>query len=236
MLLDVRDLHISYGDIEAVCGVSFHLEKGELVSIIGVNGAGKSSILQSVMGLFPPNGGTIMYKGEEITALPAHARARMGIRMVPERSRIFPRLTVYENLMTGVYGLRHKVPVQERIEWLYEVFPVLKERRDQMGQTLSGGEQQQLSIARALISDPELLLIDEVSMGLMPKLVDEVFALLQRLNREHKLSMLLVEQNAAASLAICTRAYVLETGTCVLQGEAAELAENPRVKEVYLGH
>ncbi len=235
MLLEVRDLHIAYGDIQAVCGVSFHLNEGELVSIIGVNGAGKSSILQSVMGIFVPRGGSITYKGRNITALPAHERARMGIRMVPERSRIFPRLTVYENLLTGVYGLRRKVPVEKRIDWLYEVFPVLRERRDQMGQTLSGGEQQQLSIARALISDPELLLIDEVSMGLMPKLVDEVFALLQRLNREHNLTMLLVEQNAAASLAICSRAYVLETGTCVLDGDAAELAQNPRVKEVYLG-
>jgi len=159
----------------------------------------------------------------------------MGIRMVPERARVFPRLSVYDNLLTGVYGLRKKLPLDERIAWLYEIFPVLAERREQLAQTLSGGEQQQLSIARALISDPKLLLVDEVSMGLMPKLVDEVFTLLATLNREHGLTILLVEQNAVASLAISTRGYVLETGTCVLAGSAADLAENPRVKEVYLG-
>ncbi len=235
MLLDVRDLHISYGDIEAVCGVSFHLEEGELVSIIGVNGAGKSSILQGLMGIFPPSKGSIVYKGRDITGLPSHERARMGIRIVPERSRIFPRLTVYENLMTGVYGMRKSIPVEKRLGWLYQIFPVLAERRDQLGQTLSGGEQQQLAIARALISNPELLLIDEVSMGLMPKLVDEVFALLKQLNREHSLTMLLVEQNALASLQISSRAYVLETGTCALHGTAAELMENPEVQNVYLG-
>ncbi len=235
MLLDVRNLHISYGDIEAVCGVSFHLEEGELVSIIGVNGAGKSSILQGLMGIFSPSKGSIVYRGKDITGLPSHERARMGIRIVPERSRIFPRLTVYENLMTGVYGMRKSVPVTRRLDWLYQIFPVLAERRDQLGQTLSGGEQQQLAIARALISGPKLLLIDEVSMGLMPKLVDEVFALLKQLNREHSLTMLLVEQNALASLQISGRAYVLETGTCVLHGTAAELMENPEVQNVYLG-
>ncbi len=235
MLLDVRNLHISYGDIEAVCGVSFYLEEGELVSIIGVNGAGKSSILQGLMGIFPPSKGRIVYKGRDITDLPSHERARMGIRIVPERSRIFPRLTVYENLMTGVYGMRKSIPVNKRLNWLYQIFPVLAERREQLGQTLSGGEQQQLAIARALISDPELLLIDEVSMGLMPKLVDEVFALLNQLNRDHSLTMLLVEQNALASLQISSRAYVLETGTCALHGTAAELMENPEVQNVYLG-
>lgn len=235
MLLEARDLHIAYGDIEAVCGVSFGLEKGELVSIIGSNGAGKTSILQSLMGLVPVRKGSVRFAGKDITGAPAHERARMGIRMVPERSRIFPRLSVYENLLVGLYGLRGEVPVATRIEALYNVFPVLRERRDQLGRTLSGGEQQQLAIARALVSEPELVLVDEVSMGLMPKLVDEVFEVLGRLNRERGLTILLVEQNAAASLAVCSRAYVLETGTCALSGSAAELMDNPRVKEVYLG-
>ncbi len=235
MLLDVRNLHIAYGDIEAVCGVGFHCDEGELVSIIGVNGAGKSSILQGLMGIVPPARGSIVYKGRDITGLPSHERARMGIRIVPERSRIFPRLTVYENLMTGVYGMRKRVPLAKQLDWLYGIFPVLAERRDQLGQTLSGGEQQQLAIARALISQPKLLLIDEVSMGLMPKLVDEVFALLKELNREHGLTMLLVEQNALASLQISSRAYVLETGTCALSGTAAELMANREVQNVYLG-
>src|SRR5271157_182122 len=236
MLLEVLDLHISYGDIEAVCGVGFQLEKGELVSIIGANGAGKTSILQSIMGIVAAKKGSVSFKNREISALASHQRARIGIRMVPERSHIFPRLTVYENLLTGAYRLRNKIDVAKRTEWLYDIFPILKERSNQLGQTLSGGEQQQLAIARALISEPELLLVDEVSMGLMPKLVDEVFEVLRQLNKEHGLSILLVEQNVVASLAISTRGYVLETGTCVMQGDAAELADNPRVKEVYLGH
>jgi len=209
MLLDVRYLHISYGDIEAVRGVNFHLEEGELVSIIGANGAGKTSILQSIMGMVAAREGTVTFDGQEISSLASHERARIGIRMVPERSRA---------------------------AWLYSVFPVLEERSNQLGQTLSGGEQQQLAIARALISEPKLLLVDEVSMGLMPKLVDEVFEVLSQLNKEHGLSILLVEQNVVASLAISARGYVLETGACVMQGEAAELADDPRVKEVYLGH
>jgi branched-chain amino acid transport system ATP-binding protein len=236
MLLEARDIHISYGDIEAVSGVDFYLEKGELVSIIGANGAGKTSILSSVMGILPTRKGSVLFKGRDITAMPSHERALIGIRMVPERSRVFPRLTVYENLLTGVYGLRRKVPVDERVAWLYDIFPILKERRDQLANTLSGGEQQQLSIARALISDPELLLVDEVSMGLMPKLVEQVFGILEQLNRGHGLTILLVEQNAFASLSISARGYVLETGTCALTGSAAELLDDPRVKEVYLGN
>ena len=235
MLLEVRDIYVAYGDIEAVCGVSFSLEKGELVSVIGANGAGKTTILNSIMGIFPPQKGLIAFKGRDITDMAAHERARSGIRIVPERSRLFPRLTVYENLLTGVYGLRGKIPLKERVSWLYDVFPVLKERHDQLASTLSGGEQQQLSIARALISDPELLLVDEVSMGLMPKLVDQVFGILEKLNKEQGLTILLVEQNAIASLAISTRGYVLETGACVLSGSAGELLDNPKVKEVYLG-
>lgn len=236
MLLDVRYLHISYGDIEAVRGVNFHLEEGELVSIIGANGAGKTSILQSIMGMVAAREGTVTFDGQEISSLASHERARIGIRMVPERSRIFPRLTVYENLLVGAYRLRKRIDVEKRAAWLYSVFPVLEERSNQLGQTLSGGEQQQLAIARALISEPKLLLVDEVSMGLMPKLVDEVFEVLSQLNKEHGLSILLVEQNVVASLAISARGYVLETGACVMQGEAAELADDPRVKEVYLGH
>jgi len=236
MLLDVDTIFISYGDIQAVCGVSFNLDKGELVSIIGANGAGKSSIMNAVMGILPPHKGSIIFKGQDITSIPSHERARIGIRMVPERARVFPRLTVYENLLTGLYGLRKKISVEERTAELYKIFPILEERRNQLANTLSGGEQQQLSIARALISNPELLLVDEVSMGLMPKLVEQVFGVLEQLNKEHGLTILLVEQNAVASLAISARGYVLETGTCALQGSARELMDNPRVKEVYLGH
>jgi branched-chain amino acid transport system ATP-binding protein len=235
MLLEVEHLNVSYGDIEAVCDVGFTLERGELVSIIGANGAGKSSILNSIMGIVPIKKGSIRFKGREIATWPAYHRARAGMRLVPERARVFTRLTVFENLLTGVYGLRKTLALQERLQWLYGFFPILEERKNQAAGSLSGGEQQQLAIARALISKPELLLVDEVSMGLMPKLVDEVFDLLKQLNAEFGLSILLVEQNAAASLAISQRAYVLEIGICAYQGEAKALLEDPKVQEVYLG-
>jgi branched-chain amino acid transport system ATP-binding protein len=159
----------------------------------------------------------------------------MGIRLVPERARVFPQLSVRENLLMGAYGLRKVLPLEERLRWLFGLFPILEERRDQSARTLSGGEQQQLAIARALISDPKLLLVDEVSMGLMPKMVERVFDVLGHLNRERGLSILLVEQNAAASLRISARAYILETGRIALEGEAAALSADPRVREAYLG-
>ena len=236
MLLEARDIHIAYGDIRAVNGVNFCLEKGELVSIIGANGSGKTSILNGIMGIVPLKKGKIHFNSEEITSLATYQRARSGIRMVPERARVFPRLTVYENLMTGVYRLHQTINVDDQIAWLYDLFSILKERNDQPADTLSGGEQQQLAIARALISNPELLLVDEVSMGLMPKLVEQVFRVLKKLNREGGLTILLVEQNAMASLEISHRAYVLETGKCVHEGQAADLLEDTMVKEVYLGH
>jgi branched-chain amino acid transport system ATP-binding protein len=235
MLLEVSDLSISYGDIRAVSGVSFALEKGELVSIIGANGAGKTSILGGIMGMVPVRQGSIRFKGREMNRLASFERARAGMRLVPERARVFPRLSVLENLMTGVYGLRKKIDVGRRIAWLHDLFPILKERGGQPASTLSGGEQQQLAIARALISNPELLLVDEVSMGLMPILVDQVFEMLDQLNREHGLTILLVEQNAMASLEISHRAYVLETGTCVYEGRAADLMKDPKLKAAYLG-
>jgi branched-chain amino acid transport system ATP-binding protein len=235
MLLDARNLRIAYGDIEAVGGVSFFLEKGELVSIIGANGAGKTSILNGIMGIVPLDDGQIEFNGSSITSLAACQRAKAGIRIVPERARVFPRLSVYENLMTGVYGLRKTINLDDQIAWLYDLFPILKERNRQPASTLSGGEQQQLAIARALISNPQLLLVDEVSMGLMPKLVDQVFEVLKQLNRRKGLTILLVEQNAMASLEISHRAYVLETGRCVHEGEAKDLLEDPKVREVYLG-
>ena len=235
MLLEVSDLHISYGDIRAVSGVGFSLEKGELVSIIGANGAGKTSILGGIMGMVDVQQGSIRFKGREMNRLASFERARAGMRLVPERARVFPRLSVQENLMTGVYGLRRKIDVGRRIAWLHDLFPILKERHGQPASTLSGGEQQQLAIARALISNPDLLLVDEVSMGLMPKLVDQVFEVLAQLNREHGLTILLVEQNAMAALEISHRAYVLETGACVYEGLAAGLLKDPKLKAAYLG-
>ncbi|MBP8784379.1 MAG: ABC transporter ATP-binding protein [Synergistaceae bacterium] len=235
MLLDVAGITVAYGGVEAVCGASLLVNEGELVSVIGANGAGKTTMLRALMGLEPVVSGSISFAGTDITALPSHLRSKLGIKIVPERARVFPRLTVYENMMMGVYGLKKAVSIEERFKKLYELFPILEERRNQMGNTLSGGEQQQLSIARACISAPKLLLVDEVSMGLMPRLVDQVFELLKQLNREEGLTILLVEQNALASLRISHRAYVLETGSIVLNGEAGELLKDERVREAYLG-
>ncbi len=234
-MLEVKDLRVSYGDIEAVHGVSLEVGPGELVSVIGANGAGKTSLLGALMGLVPSSG-SVVFGGEDISSLEAHRRAVRGIRIVPERARVFPQLSVWENLRAGVYGLRvEEGNFRRRLENLYALFPVLQERGGQLASTLSGGEQQQLAIARALVAEPRLLLVDEVSMGLMPKLVDEVFAVLRRLNREKGIPVLLVEQNARASLAISDRAYVLETGNMVLSGTAEELEHDVRVREAYLG-
>ncbi|MEJ5183656.1 MAG: ABC transporter ATP-binding protein, partial [Rectinemataceae bacterium] len=230
-----RSLEVSYGDIHALHGVSFEVSQGELVSIIGANGAAKSSLLNAIMGITPLAGGSIWYQGKDISALPSHERARQGIRMVPERARVFPILTVYENLLAGGYRRPKNKAFEEKLEWLYSLFPVLAERRTQLAATLSGGEQQMLAIARALIAEPSILLVDEVSMGLMPALVDKVFEVLQQLNRDHGLTILLVEQNASASLRISTRGYVLETGTLVLTGTAAALLADERVRSAYLG-
>lgn len=236
MLLQVDNLHISYKEVEAVHGVSFSIEKGELISIIGANGAGKTSILNSIMGIVPAKEDSrIIYKGEDISHLPAHLRSRLGIKIVPERARLFPLLSVYDNLMTGLYGMRGKIDKNEKLRWLYSFFPVLEERENQLARTLSGGEQQQLAISRALISEPELLLVDDISMGLMPILVEKVFEVLKKLNSEYSLTILIVEQNALASLEISHRAYVLEAGKIVMEGKAASLTEDERIREAYLG-
>jgi len=233
MLLEVNDLSISYGDIEAVHGISFHVEKGELVSIIGANGAGKTTTLRALMGLQNVKSGKIMFDGTDITTMPAHKRANLGIRIVPERARCFPQLTVYENLRMGVYG--KSSTLKGELESIYELFPILKERSDQYANTLSGGEQQQLAIARALVSSPRLLLVDEVSMGLMPKLVIQVFEVLRSLNKDNGLTILLVEQNALSSLKISDRGYVLETGNIEIEGLSSDLMNDDRVREAYLG-
>ena len=233
MLLEVKDLYVAYGDIEAVHGISFGVNQGELVSIIGANGAGKTTTLRALMGLQPAKSGTITFDGQDITHMPPHKRAAMGIRMVPERARCFPQLSVYENLRMGVYGMQSKLAGQ--LDAIYELFPILKERGRQSAATLSGGEQQQLAIARALVSEPRLLFVDEVSMGLMPKLAEQVFEVLRSLNRDRKLTILLVEQNALSSLRISDRGYVLETGNINIEGTTKELMADTKVRDAYLG-
>ncbi len=234
MLLEVNDLHVFYGAIHALQGISFHVKKGEIVTLIGANGAGKSTTLNTISGLVRARSGSIKFKGEEITKTPAYDIVKMGVVQVPEGRQIFAPLTVKENLDMGAFTRTDSKGIKQSLERVYQSFPRLKERLNQYGGTLSGGEQQMLAMGRGLMSNPELLLLDEPSMGLAPFLVDEIFAIIQEINSQGT-SILLVEQNAQMALSIADRAYVLETGRFVLEGSAHEVATNPDVKEAYLG-
>jgi len=233
-LLDVEDLHVSYGAIRALHGISFHVEKGEIVTLIGANGAGKSTTLRTLSGLLLADRGKIVYDGTDITNIGADQIVRMGIVQVPEGRKIFAPLTVRENLEMGAFTRRDKREIEESMEFVFSIFPRLRERAEQMGGTLSGGEQQMLAVARALMAKPRLLLMDEPSMGLAPILVEEIFNIIQRINQEG-VTILLVEQNAHMALSVAHRGYVLETGVIQMEGTAAELRDNPRVREAYLG-
>ncbi len=233
-MLEAREMEVSYGEFLALRGIHFTVKEGELVTIIGANGAGKSTILRAVMGLVKCRRGGIFFKGENITLSPPHRRARLGISLVPEGRKIFPDLTVAENLIMGAYVQEDRKAIPSRMEEAFALFPVLKERRNQVGKTLSGGEQQMLAIARALMSGPRVILMDEVSLGLMPIYVEETFKVIRNLHRQG-VTILLVEQNARKALAAADRGYVLETGEIVLSDQAEKLAGNPQVKKAYLG-
>ena len=233
-LLEVRNLEVTYGEFAAVRGVSFEVRQGDLVTIIGANGAGKSTTLRAIMGLQRPRAGQIVFAGTDITTEPAHLRARRGISLVPEGRRILPDLTVEENLRLGAYALKAAGDVEAALQRAYGLFPRLRERAGQRGKTLSGGEQQMLAIARSLVSRPRLLLLDEVSLGLMPTLVEQTFETIRELHRQGA-TILLVEQNARMALSVATRGYVLETGSITLSGSAADLAADSKVKKAYLG-
>ncbi len=233
-MLEVREIEVSYGEFLAIKGISFKVEEGELVTIIGANGAGKSTTLRAVMGLVRCRKGEILFQGENITSRPSHYRARLGISLVPEGRKIFPDLTVAENLLMGAYTQTERKVIQEGMEEVFGLFPILKERKNQVGKTLSGGEQQMLAIARALMSRPRVILMDEISLGLMPIYVEETFRVIENLHRQ-RVTILLVEQNARKALATADRGYVLETGEIVLSGESQHLATNPQVKKAYLG-
>jgi branched-chain amino acid transport system ATP-binding protein len=232
-LLDVRDLHVAYGRIEAVRGVSFGVDRGEVVALIGSNGAGKTTTLRTLSGLMHPTSGTIWLEGERVEHLPAHRLVARGIAQAPEGRRLFPRLTVQENLELGAY-LRADDQVTADLDRAFELFPILAERRTQAAGTLSGGEQQMLAISRALMSRPRLLMLDEPSMGLSPIMMRHIFDTLARLKAEGT-TILLVEQNASAALQLADRGHVLETGRIVLSGSAAELREDDGVRKAYLG-
>jgi branched-chain amino acid transport system ATP-binding protein len=232
-VLEVRDLHVSYGEIPALKGISLTVGAGEIVALLGSNGAGKTTTLRTLSGLLAPRAGDIVLEGRPIAGLPAHVIVRRGIAHVPEGRRIFNRLTVRENLEMGAYT-RSDAGVAADLERVFALFPRLRERRAQVAGTLSGGEQQMLAIARALMGSPRLLLLDEPSMGLAPVLVEQIFETVQDINRQGT-TILLVEQNAALALDVAQRAYVLETGSIVLSGAAADLARDQDVRRAYLG-
>jgi len=234
MLLEVKDLHVYYGAIHALQGISFHVNQGEIVTLIGANGAGKSTTLRTISGLLRARNGSIKFKGEEITTTPAEQIVRRGISQVPEGRKIFAPLTVRENLEMGAYTRSDPQEISRTMERVFASFPRLKERISQLGGTLSGGEQQMLATGRGLMSQPTLLLLDEPSMGLSPLLVEEIFKIIQEINSQGT-SILLVEQNASMALSIAHRAYVLETGSIVLEGDAKEILNNPQIKSAYLG-
>jgi len=232
-MLEVRDLHVYYGAIHALQGISLTVNAGEIVTLLGANGAGKTTTLKTVCGLLRASRGSIELDGARLEQLAAHQVASRGIGHVPEGRRVFPRLTVLENLQMGAY-LRTAKAFAESLEHAFKLFPRLKERTRQLAGTLSGGEQQMLAIARALMARPKLLLLDEPSMGLAPLMVEQIFETIQTINREG-VTVLLVEQNAAMALSICERGYVLETGSIILEGAARDLVNNDRVRAAYLG-
>ena len=233
-LLEIQNLEVYYGVINALKSVSFEVNEGEIVTLIGANGAGKTTTMQSIMGFIQPKSGNILYQGQSIVGLPTHKIMRMGLTQVPEGRRIFSELNVYENLIMGAYTSKNRASVKNDLEEIYTLFPRLAERRTQMAGMLSGGEQQMLAMGRALMCDPRLLMLDEPSMGLAPILVSQVFDMIKHLN-EKGTTILLVEQNAEKALSIADRAYVMETGSITLSGTGSELAASEKVRNAYLG-
>ena len=234
-LLTVEGLETYYGNIQALKGISFHVPEGAIVTLLGANGAGKSTTLKSISGLVPPRRGAVAFMGRQIEGLPSEQVVRLGISHVPEGRELFPELTVLENLKMGAYTRRDKVEIQRSLERVYEHFPILAERRTQLAGTLSGGEQQMLAIGRALMAQPRLLLLDEPSLGLAPMLVEEIFRIIREIH-ESGTTVLLVEQNANKALSIADYGYVLETGLIALAGASQELLRDDHVRQLYLGH
>ena len=234
-VLELQNVHTYYGQIEALKGLNMTVNEGEIVALIGGNGAGKTTTLRTISGMMKPGTGTVTYLGQNVTGLPSHQMIGRGMAHVPEGRRIFPQMTVRENLEVGAYTVSDKAAIDARIEEGFDLFPRLRERESQLGGTMSGGEQQMLAIARALMIAPKVLLLDEPSMGLSPLFVENIFSIVERLNRERGTTILLVEQNASMALGIAHRAYVLQTGEIKLSGNAQDIARDETVRKAYLG-
>lgn len=233
-MLEIKDLEVYYGVIQAIKGVSFEVNQGEVIALIGANGAGKTTILQTITGLLSPKNGSVIFEGKDITKIPAHKIVSLGMAHVPEGRRVFADLSVLENLKMGAFTRKDKNEISESLQKVYARFPRLEERKNQRAGTLSGGEQQMLAMGRALMSNPKIILMDEPSMGLSPILVNEIFDIIQSVSKSGT-TVLLVEQNAKKALSIADRAYVLETGNIVLDGNANDLLNNDSIKKAYLG-
>ena len=233
-MLEVKDLEVYYGMIQAIKGISFEVNQGEVIALIGANGAGKTTTLHTITGLLSPKKGSVLFEGQDITKVPAHKIVSMGMAHVPEGRRVFSQLSVYENLKLGAYTRKDRSNIDKELQSIYERFPRLAERKNQLAGTLSGGEQQMLAMGRALMSKPSIVLMDEPSMGLSPILVNEIFDIIESISKSGT-TVLLVEQNAKKALSIADRAYVLETGNVVLEGNAKDLLENDSIKKAYLG-
>lgn len=233
-MLEIKDIEVYYGMIQAIKGISFEVNEGEVIALIGANGAGKTTILHTITGLLSPKKGSVIFEGKDITKIPAHKIVSLGMAHVPEGRRVFAELSVYENLKMGAYTRKDKEEIAKTLEMVYKRFPRLKERKNQLAGTLSGGEQQMLAMGRALMSRPKIIVMDEPSMGLSPILVNEIFDIIQEVSAGGT-TVLLVEQNAKKALSIADRAYVLETGNIVLEGEAEKLMNDDSIKKAYLG-
>lgn len=233
-MLEIKDIEVYYGVIQAIKGISFKVNEGEVIALIGANGAGKTTILHTITGLLSPKKGSVVFEGKDITKVPAHKIVSLGMAHVPEGRRVFAELTVLENLKMGAYTRKDKAEIAKTLENVYKRFPRLEERKNQLAGTLSGGEQQMLAMGRALMSHPKIIVMDEPSMGLSPILVNEIFDIIQEVSASGT-TVLLVEQNAKKALSIADRAYVLETGKIVLEGNAKDLMDNDSIKKAYLG-
>lgn len=233
-MLVVKDLVSGYSKMPAIHGVSFKVEEGQIVAILGSNGAGKTTTLKTVMGILPAMSGSITYQGENLIGTPSYKMAAKGISMVPEGRHLFPKLSIYDNLMMGAYTIKDKNKIKEKLDVIYDIFPILAERKTQLAGTMSGGEQQMVAIGRALMCDPKLLILDEPSLGIMPKLVDEIFEFIKTINKMG-VTIVIIEQNAEKTLAFSDYAYVISDGKTVIEGTAQELMNDDQVQRVYLG-